>query len=131
MSTTRRGLALLLAVAACARGRTPPPAGDAILVDRPVPLVVENRYRFDVNVYVARENGGQRRRLGTVVAATSQTLQVPAPYVGSGGFRLGADPIGPSSGSTCASERVLVTAAGQRVVWTLESSLARSTVAVY
>ena len=84
-----------------------------------------------MNVYVARESGGQRLRLGTVVTATSKSLMVPASFGDGGAFRLVADPIGPAAGSTFTSERVVVTGTGRRIVWTLESTLTRSTISVY
>jgi hypothetical protein len=126
----RHALVLLLA-AACTRGRTPQTTRGATRAEGPpVPLTVENRYRFDVNIFVMR-TGSQRQRLGTVVAATTRDLQLPASYTDGGGLRLVADPIGPSAGSTLTSERVVLTRSVQRVVWSLESGLARSTIAVY
>lgn len=133
MSVACRGRAVLFAaawLAACARSRSDASTDDAAgALAPPVPLTVENRHRFDVNVYVTR-GGAQQLRLGTVVSSTSKALLVPASYAAAG-FQLVADPIGPSAGATYRSERVIVTGAGQRVVWTLETNLVRSSVGVY
>ena len=128
---------LLLAAAACARGpKFPPPPRDPSIPSadsaesapaRAVALRVENRNRADITVYATR--GAVRTRLGTVTAATNADLVIPAVYVNdTGGFQLVADPVG--GRGSFASQRIVVRS-GQRVVWALESTLARSSVAVF
>ena len=129
-------IVLLLGAAACARGpKFPPPPRDPSIPDpaadtvpaRAVALRVENRNRADITVYATR--GAVRTRLGTVTAATNADLAIPASYVNdTGGFQLVADPVG--GRGTFASPRIVVRS-GQHVVWTLESTLSRSSVAVF
>ena len=128
---------LLLGATACARGpKFPPPPRDPSIPSpdsaestpaRAVSLRVENRNRADITVYATR--GAVRTRLGTVTAATNADLAIPASYVNdTGGFQLIADPVG--GRGTFASQRIVVRS-GQHVVWTLESTLSRSSVAVF
>jgi hypothetical protein len=134
--TRALAVVLLLAAAACARGpKFPPPPRDPSIPDpradtvptRAVSLRVENRNRADITIYATR--GAVRTRLGTVTAATNADLTIPAVYVNdTGGFQLVADPVG--GRGSFASPRIVVRS-GQHVVWTLESTLARSSVAVF
>jgi hypothetical protein len=74
-------------------------------------------------------NGNQSQRLGTV--ASLSTIQVVIPYrqLQTGGkARLRAYPVGGPGSFT--SEDLLVQP-GQRIIWTLESDLSRSSMAVY
>ena len=130
-------VAVLLVTAACARrDRFPPPPIDpSIPVDsappaeppRPVALRVENRNRADVVVYASR--GTVRTRLGTVTAQTSAELVIPATFVGdAGGLHLVGDPVG---GRTRAQSPQFTLRNGQRVVWTLDTNLSRSSLAAY
>ena len=73
-------------------------------------------------------NGSQSQRLGTV--ASLSTIHVVLPYrqLATGGkVRLRAYPVG--GGASFTSEDVLVQA-GQGIIWTLESDLARSSMTV-
>lgn len=137
LSPTRSsgGLALLSAAAlsaGCAR-RAPSPAPSPAAtparatVAAPVPLVVENHNRANVVLYAYR--GSLRQRLGTVTAGATQQFVIPAHVAGdAGGFVLVADPIG---GDPPGRTDVLHVYAGQRLVWTLESNLARSAIGIY
>ena len=92
-----------------------------------VVLTVLNNSRTDVTVYVVGD--GQPMRVGTATAVTTTSFDVPARLLGQGRqLRLRADPIGARSVHT--SELIHV-APGQRVTWTLETDLSRSSVAVY
>jgi hypothetical protein len=88
---------------------------------------VRNNSRTDVTVYVIGD--GQPVRVGTATAAATTSFDVPVRLLGQGRqLRLRADPIGGRSAHT--SELIHV-APGQRVDWTLETDLSRSSVAVY
>jgi hypothetical protein len=90
-------------------------------------LRVENHHWLDVNIFVVRE--GQRNRLGLVTAASTKSFTLPRALVGAQGeIRLIADPIG---ASTSISTDLIVLKPGTQVVWTLESNLNRSTLAIY
>jgi hypothetical protein len=118
-------LALLLGTAACLRPPAPAP-NDPISTGR-VALTVHNNFRSDINVYVIGD--GQPTRVGTATAAATTTFDVPARLLGQGRqLRLRADPIGGRSVHT--SELVRV-GPGQRIDWTLETDLSRSSVAIY
>jgi hypothetical protein len=129
------GLALL-AAGACARpvrtgtdtGTEPGAAAEPAQTPlRDVPVRVENNSRSDVVVYVVR--GSVRTRLGTVTPATSQTFTISGAIIGDqGGISLLADPV--AGGRSLLSQNVYVRP-GQRLVWTLESRLDRSLLAVH
>jgi len=115
--------------AACTHHR--PPTTDATASDSasvaPVWLTVQNHHRANVVLYAVR--GTLRQRLGTVTAAATQRFALPPNTVAdAGGFVLVGEPLG---GDAPARTEVLHVFPGQRVVWTLESRLAQSTVAVY
>lgn len=94
---------------------------------RAIPVDVENNYRADVSVILVR--GSQRRRLGTVPPNARRRLLVPASFAADqGGFALLADPV---AGGESVLSQTVVARPGQRLVWTLESRLARSVLAVY
>ena len=130
------GMLATIVVASCARPeRIAPDPGVVVEQDStrlaarstPVPLRVDNRYRADVVVYAVR--GSVRSRLGTVTAAATSTLAIPVRFVGDpAGLVLVADPVGDRT--SLQSERIIVRN-GQRVEWSLESSFARSSIAVY
>lgn len=137
-----RALPLLLAVgtAACARRAAPTAsmagadtstaaAAAAVAVPTaPIPLRIENHHRTDVVVYLLRA-GGVRVRLGTVTVGGALDASLPPALTNDpGGFALVAHPIG--GRYDLRSETVRVRD-GQRVVWTLEAGLARSSVGVY
>lgn len=119
-------VATLAALAAACRGA---PSNAVRPQSAPVEAVtvrVENRYRADVTVLVLR--GSVRTRLGTIVTAGSAMFRLPATYVGdASGFYLIADPVG---GTAVRSDRVIVHG-GERITWSLESDLARSSLAIY
>jgi hypothetical protein len=117
-------LALSILAAACLGGApssgTPTPVPDQSQTH--VPLAVENHNWADVIVSV--EHDGTRQRLGTVKAASHQTLRIPSMWIGpSHVLRLIARRIG--SLSEFKSEGFTVQL-DQTVDWTLESDLQRS-----
>ena len=126
---------LLAALAAsgtsCRRGGAAPgatPADSAEVVPaEPATLQVRNRHRADVVVYVYR--GNVRTRLGQVTTAGAAQWTLPREVVrDAGGIVFVADPIG--GRTSLFSERVVLRP-GARVVWTLESGLARASLAIY
>ncbi len=117
-------LPLILALAGCWRHR-----GEASVTSPYArsTLHIENHHWLDVDIYVVHD--GQRSRLGTVTAATSKDFIFPRSMVGQlGQIRLIADPVG--SPEEIRTETIVVKP-GNRVTWTLESSLSRSSLAVY
>lgn len=122
--------AFVLAAVAC-RG-APPSDGPSPAMEAPVPLEpvtlqVRNHHRTDVVIYLVR--GNVRSRLGQVNAGGSANWTFPEVAArDAGGIHLVADPIGDRT--ALRSER-LVLQPGRRVVWTLESGLGRSSLAVY
>ena len=93
----------------------------------PTPLTIENAHWLDVVVYVFHD--GEMSRVGTVTAASSSNFFLPAWMLGqSRNIRLAADPIGSTAGI---GTELIHIQPGQFIEWRLESSLARSTVAVY
>lgn len=143
-STARLSIRVALASVACsaACARAPRPAGptaraaqgrtqtDTVAANSsatPVWLSVENHNRANVVLYVVR--GYQRQRLGQVTAGATQRLRIAPDVVrDAAGFSLTADPIG---GDPPGRTEVLHVFPGQRIVWTLEASLARSSLAIY
>ena len=118
-------LTLVAALAGCLKPPAPPPS-DPIGTGRVV-VTVHNNYRADINVYVVGD--GQPVRVGTATAATTTSFDVAARLLGQGRqLRLRADPIGGRSVHT--SELIRV-GPGQRIDWTLETDLSRSSIAVY
>jgi len=102
-------------------------AADTAAPLRDVPLRVENNSRSDVVVYVVR--GSVRTRLGTVTPSATQTFAISGAIIGDqGGISLLADPV--AGGRSLLSQNVYVRP-GQRLVWTLESRLDRSMLAVH
>lgn len=90
-------------------------------------LVITNHHFLDITVYL--EHGGQRTRVGTVTAASRQELQLPWRLVrASRQFRLSGQAIG---NSEVVITELLTIQAGQRIEWTLEQDLRRSSVGVY
>jgi hypothetical protein len=117
-------LPLLLAIVGCWRHR-----GEASVTSPYArsTLHIENHHWLDVDIYVVHD--GQRSRLGTVTAATSKDFIFPRSMLGQlGQIRLIADPVGGGGGI---STDVIVVRPGTQVAWTLESSLSRSSLAVY
>ena len=117
--------AIMASVGGCLKPPVPTPT-DPMSTGRVV-LTVLNNSRTDVTVYVVGD--GQPIRVGTATAVTTTSFDVLARLLGQGRqLRLRADPIGARSVHT--SELIHV-GPGQRVTWTLETDLSRSSVAVY
>ena len=116
--------ATLAALAACSHR----PAADA----EPNPnegwtLTVINHHWLDVSIYVMSDGG--RSHVALVPATLTQSFEMPARMITGGRLIvLEANPIG--ANRTVRTERLSVQG-GQRVEWTLETGLERSTVAVY
>jgi hypothetical protein len=92
-----------------------------------VVVTVNNNHRADVTVYVI--GNGQARRVGVATAAQTTSFDVAVSLLGPGReLQLRADPIGARATHTSDLIRV---GPGQRVEWTLETDLSRSSVAVY
>jgi uncharacterized protein YceK len=90
-----------------------------------VDLQIDNHNWSDVVVSIV--HGGTRTRLGTVHTASTTVLKFPFSYAFANAVSLVAAPIG--SPSQFESERFRVLS-GQRVYWSIESSLARSSLVV-
>jgi hypothetical protein len=90
-----------------------------------VDLQIDNHNWSDVVVSIV--HGGTRTRLGTVHTATTTVLKFPLSYAFANSVSLVAAPIG--SRSQFESERFRVLS-GQRVYWSIETSLARSSLVV-
>jgi hypothetical protein len=119
---------LLVSGLACARprGGSPPPRPPA---PEPVEVIltVANHHWLDVTIYV--EHDGQRTRVGTVTAVSTQQFVLPMRLLGmSREFQLLGEAIG--SPSYVRTERLSIQP-GQAIEWTLESDLRRSSVGVF
>ena len=115
----------LVALVGCLKPPAPTPSDPAST--QRVLVTVNNNYRADINVYVIGD--GQPVRVGTATAAATSNFDVSARLLGQGRqVRLRADPIGARNIYT--SELIRV-GPGQRIEWTLETDLNRSSVAVY
>ena len=119
---------------ACAHRAKSGGEGAAADEDAPMPIpefvfvAVENHNWSDVVISVV-SSAGQAVRLGTVTAGSSATLRFPGHYIaGSSPLQLQAKPVG--GRSVLRSERFSVQP-GQQVAWTIESSLQRSSLAIY
>jgi hypothetical protein len=92
-----------------------------------VPLEIANHHWLDVTIYVVRD--GQPSRVGIANATGSTQFVLPARLIGQGGeVRLFGRPIG---GKDATLSETVVVQPGQRIEWTLESDLSRSTIGVY
>jgi hypothetical protein len=90
-------------------------------------LQVESHHYRDLTISVIHD--GQRTPVGTVTAAQTTSFTLSPTLLGQNGeIRLYADPLG--GVDTFTSETIRLQP-GQRVVWTLESQLRRSSIAVY
>ena len=90
-------------------------------------LTVINHHWLDVSIYVMSDDG--RAHVGTVSATHTQSFEMPARMISTGRtVTIEANPIG--SNNTLRTDALTVQG-GQRVEWTLETGLERSTVAVY
>ncbi len=118
-------IALVIGIAGCLKPPAPLPS-DPMSTGR-VLVTVNNNYRSDVTIYVIGD--GQPVRVGTATAAATSNFDIASRLLGQGRqLRLRADPIGARNIHT--SELIRV-GPGQRVEWTLETDLSRSSVAVY
>ena len=104
-------LALALAVAAGAALACRAPATVARDPEARTTVRVENRATLDMNIYAAR--GGQRVRLGTATALSTQIFEIPRSLIMGGltPLRFSADPIGSTRASV--SEEITVTPVDQ------------------
>jgi hypothetical protein len=137
MSSTRRALvfASVLGVLAVVSGchkipghGKPVPVVDPVTGDSIphfIEVQVENHNWSDVVVYLL--HGGTRLRLGTAGTARSTEFRFPANYAFANRVSLLVAPIG--SRSQFESERFKVHP-GQRVFWTIESGLVRSSLMI-
>jgi hypothetical protein len=128
---TEVGRALLVAVAllisaACA-GHSGTPGADGPASAAEVSLVVENHHWNDVIVSVLHD--GVADRIGLVTAVKTSTFVIPSRRLGTSGvIQLRAHAVGAPDSHTSDS---FVIQPGQEIQWTLESDLARSSVAVH
>lgn len=117
---------LLLYSIGCARhqadsSRGPPEAQGQVV------LVVENHHWNDVIVYLLHD--GVADRLGLATAVKTSTFSFPSRRLGTAGvIQLRGHAVGAPDSHT--TESFLVQP-GQEILWTLESDLARSSVAVH
>lgn len=91
-----------------------------------VPVTIESRFREDVTLFVLHD--GMASRLARVGSVSTTRVVIPKHMVGSlGEIILQLEPLGARSGmsSRVQSPRVRVLA-GQGLIWTLETDLARS-----
>jgi hypothetical protein len=114
----------LTALAACSHRH----AGDSgTNPDEGWTLTVINHHWLDVSVYVMTDGG--RSHVALVPATLTQSFEMPARMITGGRLiTLEANPIG--ANRTVRTEQLSIQG-GQRVEWTLETGLERSTVAVY
>lgn len=118
---------LLWSGLACAGHR--PSAGPRPPAPEPVEVIltVTNHHWLDVTIYVLHD--GQRSRVGTVTAVSTQQFVVPMRLLGiSRQFQLLGEAIG--SPAYARTETLLIQP-GQAIEWTLESDLRRSSVGVF
>lgn len=97
-----------------------------------VPLRIENRFYGDVALTI--ERGGLRTRLATITGSTTRDLTIPKRHFdGVTPVRLIAEGIGAGSGAQRVSTTTgtLLVQPGQRIVWTLETQMERSSVGIY
>jgi len=126
-----RRVALLTIAAAtlplgCAH-RQPVSSHDTIVSVDGWSLTVVNHHWLDVSIVLISD--GQRSRVGTVSATRTETYELPARTITSGRvIRLEANPIGSNGKLTTDGLTVQI---GQHVEWTLETSLERSSVAIW
>jgi len=120
---TRRTLVLLTAALLACGGHHKAPA----MAIEQFAVVVINHHWLDVTVYLVHD--GQRTRIGTVTATTTEQFAISTRLLGS--MRQVAL-IGEAVGSRDVVRTELVALQpGQYIEWTLENALRRSSVAVY
>ncbi|HEU5184533.1 MAG TPA: hypothetical protein VFU01_08185 [Gemmatimonadaceae bacterium] len=114
-------LASLILACSVFRGGTP------AALDGPAVIRVENGSHYDVSVFFVQR--GERLRLGSVSALSAGSFDVPARLIQSANeAQLVADPVGIRA--RAASERFVIRP-GQRMVWTIDSSLQRTSISIY
>lgn len=129
---TRRSMrgGILAAIVAGLALSCAPPAGMLHadpMDDAAIQVVVRNHHWHDVRIFAV--HGGQRHRIGTVTAALPGRLRLPSRLLGSERtVQLLAIAIG---SRTHVLTEVLRVGPGQRIEWTLESDLHRSSAAVW
>jgi hypothetical protein len=126
--TPRILLVLVLAlVGSSGCGRHTAQSGAAPESRADIALVVENHHWNDVVVYLQHE--GITDRIGLATAVKTSTFIIPSRRLGTAGIvRLRGHAVGAPDDHT--TEAFLVRP-GQEIQWTLESDLARSSVAVH
>lgn len=93
----------------------------------PAVVRVENGDQHDVSIFFIQ--AGQRTRLGTAVALSSSSFEVPEHMIRTASeAHLFGDPVGVRAQVT--SER-FVLKPGQRVVWTIDAGLRRSSLGIF
>lgn len=105
----------------------------------PVPLKVENRNSNDVTIWIELQD--QRTRIGSVTGSTTRDFTLPARFFEViGTVRLAAETAGARGPRVDASDQIrvkrvtterLLIRPGQRLVWTLESTLERSHLGIF
>jgi hypothetical protein len=118
-------VALILCASGCARHGAESGAVSESRAE--IALVVENHHWNDVVVSVLHD--GIVERIGLATAVKTTTFVIPSRRLGAAGLiRLRGHPVGaPDSHTTDA----FLVQPGQEIQWTLESDLARSSVAVH
>jgi hypothetical protein len=92
-----------------------------------IALVVENHHWSDIIVHLLHD--GVLDRIGLATAVKTSTFIIPSRRLGTAGLiRLRGHAVGAPDDHT--TEAFLVRP-GQKIVWTLESDLARSSIAVH
>lgn len=101
-------------------------AGEQSIPTAPAQLQVENHNWLDVTIYVVHD--GQRSRVGSATAAKTTEFTLRPTLLGQlGDIQLVADPVGAPDGVTSPT---IVVRPGNRVIWTLQSDLSRSSLSV-
>lgn len=115
----------MILCAGCARHRAD---DEATPESRPeIALVVENHHWSDVIVSVLHD--GVLERIGLATAVKTSTFIIPSRRLGTSGLiRLRGHAVGAPDDHTTDA---FVVQPGQEIQWTLESDLARSSVAVH
>lgn len=113
MRTLRNTAALLLfavLASACASG------GQERAEEAPTYVTVDNQSRFDMTIYVVRDNG-QRVRIGRVTSVSRERLQIPSYLIfGITTLRFLADPLA-AQGSPISNE--IMISPGEEIVLTI------------
>jgi len=123
----KRLLVLVAAFAAGACGAHHHPPGTASAAPADVTLLVTNHNFLDITVFLLRD--GQRIRIGLATGTSNQSFTIPGRLIAqSPEIVLLGDAIGSND---VARTETLIVHPGQRIEWTLETDLRRSSVGVY